>query len=559
MKQKNLIILLVGGAMVVALLAAGGYAGRKVYRASQRAKLVEQARQHVANGETKEAMACLEKVLRERPNDVAACRLMAQMAEAAHSPAALLWRKRVVALTVTSVEDRLDLTAAALGAGDFFTASNTLHDVSPAGQQTARFHYLAGSLAAALGQPGVAAGHFQEQCRLEPTNPVPRLALAVVQLQGSNSQVWAQARASLQQLSSEPTLGCQAQRELIADALRSQRTNEAVALAGDLVRQTNASFGDVLVRLKVLYLAGRPEFGPELAACQRQAASSLNSLAELARWEMSQIGPDATLAWLDRLPADFRTNQPVALLAAECRTALRDWRGLQLSLEVQDWGELECLRHAFLARSFRGETNETLAKAEWNEALKYASMQERGVIRLQRAIAPWNWAAESQELLGVIVNRYPEETWAAGALTQSFAATGNTRGLLEVWRQALQRSPSDPVLKNNVAMAALLVGANECQPHELAREVYHKAPRSAAYASTYAYSLLVQNKAAEALKVIEQLTPEELQDAAVVGYYGLILKAVGQGTKAKPRLEAALKGNVLPEERQLFEQARVGL
>jgi len=74
--------------------------------------------------------------------------------------------------------------------------------------------------------------------------------------------------------------------------------------------------------------------------------------------------------------------------------------------------------------------------------------------------------------------------------------------------------------------------------------VYQKAPTNAAYVSTYAYSLHLQKKDAEALKVIEQLKPQVLQNPSIAGYYGLILKATGNGAKAKTCLELAFQSPV---------------
>ena len=51
----------------------------------------------------------------------------------------------------------------------------------------------------------------------------------------------------------------------------------------------------------------------------------------------------------------------------------------------------------------------------------------------------------------------------------------------------------------------MLLQAWEKKPHELAREVYQKGTNNSAFVSTYAYSLLVQQKAGEALKIMEDL------------------------------------------------------
>jgi len=65
----------------------------------------------------------------------------------------------------------------------------------------------------------------------------------------------------------------------------------------------------------------------------------------------------------------------------------------------------------------------------------------------------------------------------------------------------------------------------------------------------------LQKQSAEALKVMQKLAPQELNDPSVAGYYGLILKATGDSAKAKAYLGWTTKAKLLPEERKLFNQA----
>jgi predicted Zn-dependent protease len=113
--------------------------------------------------------------------------------------------------------------------------------------------------------------------------------------------------------------------------------------------------------------------------------------------------------------------------------------------------------------------------------------------------------------------------------------------------------------KNNLALVAMLLGADEVKSYDLSREVYQKNPTNSDYASTYAFTLYRQGKAAEALEVLQRLKPEELQSPSIAGYYGLILKAGGDSAKAKAYLDLSMKGQLLPEERKLFQDAAASL
>jgi len=246
----------------------------------------------------------------------------------------------------------------------------------------------------------------------------------------------------------------------------------------------------------------------------------------------------------------------VALLIAECQINSQNWRGLQAFLEHQDWAELEFLRHAFLARCLRGQDMAGASKGEWELALKTANRLQSSLFMLVRLADGWRWAPEKEELLWSIVNRYPGERWAVHALSQALFSGGRTRPLMILYSQELKRAPSNLAIKNNLAMLALLLDARDLKPHDLAREVYQSAPTNAAYASTYAFSLHLQKKDAEALKVMQRLKPQQLDDPSIAGYYGLILKATGDREKARAYLQWASKAQTLPEERQLFDRAK---
>ena len=127
-----------------------------------------------------------------------------------------------------------------------------------------------------------------------------------------------------------------------------------------------------------------------------------------------------------------------------------------------------------------------------------------------------------------------------------------------LFSQQAKRNPSDLSVKNNLAMTALLLQANELNPYELARDVYQKDPTNAAYISTYAFSLHLQKKDAEALKLMQQLKPRQLENPSIAGYYGLVLKATGDKEKAKVYLQWASKAQMLPEEKKLFDRAKAG-
>jgi Flp pilus assembly protein TadD len=140
---------------------------------------------------------------------------------------------------------------------------------------------------------------------------------------------------------------------------------------------------------------------------------------------------------------------------------------------------------------------------------------------------------------------------------QSLINGGRTRPLMQLFSLLSNRNPGDLEMKNNLAFTALLLDAQELKPNDIALMVYTKSPKSPAFAATYAYSLYLQKRYADALKVMQGFTENDLQNPAVAGYYGIILKAAGNGVKAKTYLRLALTIKLLPEEQAAFQQALI--
>jgi predicted Zn-dependent protease len=562
MQKTNFKKLALMVSLVSLVVLGGAYVGYREYMSMRQARLIKQARKYLTKSDTTRAQLCLRNALRHNPEDLDACRLMAQAAEAARLPSALLWRSRVVQLNPRSLEDRIALAQTASARRDFSTAANALEGVLTEDKKTPAYLNTAGAVAAAANQYEEAEAHFLEAARLEPANMSTQLSLAAVRLHGTNATSLAEARTSLRHMVSSATnaaFRCQAIRELTIDAVHWKQMDAALAFSKELLQQTNAVFKDQLLRLDVLQQAHDAGFKPALEACQREVLHNSASLDELANWELIKTNPSDTLAWLRSLPAQVQTNQPLALLETECNDKVGDWGGLQTFLEHQNWAELEFVRCAFQAHALRGQELASSSKARWEQALKSTNNQESDLAMLLSLAMQWSWRGEAEDILWIIVNKYPGEKWAMRTLAQALLRGGRTRSLMQLFSQESHRMPSDLSAKNNVAMTALLLDAQEVKPLELAREVYLKEPTNSDFASTYALALYLRTNNVEALKVLEQLNPRELEKPSVSGCYGLVLMANGHAAKARKYLDLTSQALLLPEERQLIEKAKTGI
>ena len=76
--------------------------------------------------------------------------------------------------------------------------------------------------------------------------------------------------------------------------------------------------------------------------------------------------------------------------------------------------------------------------------------------------------------------------------------------------------------------------------------------------TTYAYSLLTQGNAKEALRIMSSLSEEQLRDPTISTYYGIFLAANGD-EKARTYLDFGKQANLLPEEKALIDKAYASL
>jgi len=457
--RKLVIISLCG----IALLLAG-YASYRGYLVWKQDRFVKMAKGFIEEGDTDNARLSLMKALQMNLNDLEATRLMADLANSTQSPQAMMWRNRVVELDPASVDDRMALAQMALMQGNLLIATNTLAGIQEDRRDTFAYQSLAGSIAAAQQRTADAEAHFVEAARLDPTNPLPRLNLAVLQLQKTNTQEIAQARVTLQELSENPTVSRQALNELIADAFRQENHEQAVALSARLIQQTNTTFRDTVTRLETLRRAKDPALSPTLAAAEQEAALDPAKLGSLAAWKTAGGGPAEALTWLETLPEATRTNLPAALIIAESQNALQSWSEVANALPQQDWAELDFLRYAHLARALRGQGDVAASRSAWEGALKAAGIDRVRLVTLLRLAARWNWSTEGEGILWTFVNRLPAERWAYDTLVQILYVEGRTRALMALFRQESQRTPTDLSVKNNLAMSALLLDAQGPTP-----------------------------------------------------------------------------------------------
>lgn len=545
-------VILIGGALLLVGAATGWLIARPAYHRYQERHWVRAANLFLNTGDYRAAELSASRALKRNPRNVEACRVKTRVAEVSHAPELLAWRRRLAELEPTA-DNKLALASCALRQEPppFPLASEVLDQLRSTASGRADFHMVAAERDLRLRNTQQAEEHLQAAARLDPTNQLYRMNLAVLRLESPDPAIAREAQATLERLVTDPSVALNALRSLVANAASRNDPKTALRWSSQLLRLTNAAFSDQIQHLSLLQNANSQDFERQLAATKVAAQSAPVRIAELAAWMNGHGRAAEAAAWITSLPSARASEPPVAIPLSQAYLLQNDGGALLKNLRKQDWADQEHLRFAMLAWASQAEGDETMKVSYWKRALQAASAPECVPV-LVNAAQGWGWTTEAEQLLWLTARTYPSLDWPLHTLEQAYYRAGDTRGLLRVYAAILQRHPDDPVAKNDVAAVSLLLKTNVVRAHALARESYQQSPTNPLTAATYAFSLYLQGKAGEGLQILAPFAEEQRRRPAMAATYALLLKAAGAEDQAKTYKLLAERGPLLPEERRML-------
>jgi len=549
-------VMLVGVVVVLGLLGLW-FLGRPAYKRHRESRAVEQAKRYFDQADYRNASLSARQALQANTQNLEACRIMAELAERSRSPYVLDWRHRIVEIAPT-IQNRLMLASTALRSQGppYPLAAQTLDELKDSAGQIAAYHAISAELALRLKRPGEAIAQFEQASRLEPTNELHQLNLAVLLLQSTNEGAPAAARATLERLRTSTNVGNVALRWLVAESLGRDDLSAAGKFSTQLLADPRSVPEDRLQHLTILERSQSSDFKPYLGKLQSDAVTNAAEVYGLSTWMIGHSQASEGLAWLTNCPSKLRAEQPVPLALVDCYLALKDWQGLNAALQGQKWADLEFLRFAFLSRATAELAQRRAAEAHWRTALRLAGDRLGPLTALLGMATSWGRSEAKEDLLWQIAQRFPKERWALSELEKLYSATGNTHGLNKVYGTMANNAPKNFAAQNNFAATSLLLKLNLTKAHELAKEIFTQHSDQAIVASTYAFSLHLQGRTKEGVAIMQKLKPEALENPSVALYYGLLLSATGETNKAGKYLDLAEKASLLLEERVLATEAK---
>jgi Flp pilus assembly protein TadD len=557
--ERTYVRLSLGVIGALCLLVAVCWGGHSFYVRWQEHKLMRQAHVAFDKNDLRWAAMAAQRAYAVDPQSADACRTLAAIAEKQNSAEAIDWRRRVVALTPESLADRLALVESALRFAQPAIAAEALAQVPKAKQNEARYHSTAAHLALTKHDPGAAEQHFEAAMRLEPNDPRHQLELAECQLRSGDQNKRVAGRALAERVKDDPRVRLDALRVLINDSVHWRRDSVSIELAKELDALPAATFADRLVALGILHGLKDPDFTAALTRLEGESTKSPEKAVKLVTWMNSQRLALLAIEWSKRLPSEMIGSVSFRFALADAYVRLGNWTALKVMLERGSWGRGEPVRRALQAKAARETGDEIGFEKNWAAALGAAEGDPERLKLLQAIAFRWNWPDKGTAVLWMLAKNPAARREALEALYRRYAEQRDTTGLYRALSRLVAVMPHDPALRNNFAQVALLLKAETFRARGIARELHAAHPHDAAFASTYAFALFESGDVKGAVKVMSQLTPDQLHDPSVGTYYGIVLAAAGQNDAASEYLNLAEKAQLLPEEEELVARAKASL
>jgi hypothetical protein len=546
---KNWIVI---GIIFLCILA--GYFSLPKYRHFKEHRSAAEAQAFFDKGDYPNALLCVRRTLIVNSNNVTACRIMAKLADVAHSPAALDWCQRLVKLS-PDFDNQLLLASFGLRYQEppYPLTTQTLNELSSQAADMPAYHILLAELDLSLHQANAAEKELQRACKLDPTNQIDQLNLAVIELGSPNKTTASNARVQLEKFRTDPNLGPAALRPLLTDRLLHNDTPAALTYSTQLLASAQANLNDRLMQLTILKQLQDPKLASQLNLLQLETVTNALAVDALSGWMQANGYLQEAINWLTHLSPSVQSQPPVRLALVDCYIDSENWRALRDLTVNDDWGDADYLRLAFLSHSWSKLNESVMADADWNSAVIRADDQLGALNALLQLANHWDMEPERENLLWQILRKFPDAGWAQHDLEAIYFTSGNTRALYDLYSERLPVSPQNAELKNNLAFTALLLKTNLLQAFQWAADAYTRTTNDAPVISTYAYALHLQGRDQDGLVALQKLDETVLEQPSMALYYGVLLSATGKTNAAVPYLQIAkTKGTFLPEEKQLL-------
>ena len=558
-------------AVMVALVAVALLVGvllfnysSKLYENWRQTHLLHRATALLQEGKLSKATQTAQELLRRLPDSLPALYVLAEAAERQNLEEAVSWRGQIARLLPKDVESQLNLASAALRFGKLDLARRALDGVPSSDRDSAAFHVVAGWLARTEGNFAEQEEQFASAVKKEPKNDLYQFNLAALQIHSGDPEKSTKARDALQRLSTVGPYRTGALRALLNDAVARNDLTAADNFAQQLQISPEITFGDYLLCLNFYRKLDQKKFRVILDRVKPFAARDPSNLASLIDW-MNQNGlAGDAVKWIDKLPEGQLSSMPTYVAVADAYATVKNWSRLKSWTRTGMWGDSEYLRLAYQAiaarqsRSRSGGPN-TDFETLWYSAEQLASEQPERELALARLASKWQFEKESEELWQRVAENAPMRREALEELRRLYREKNETAKLYDVLQRLHETSPNEAPITADLARLGLNLDQNTERSRQLAKEAYDRAPNEVNCAVTYAFSLSRLGRNADALAIVQNLSPDQLHDPHAAVYVALLLAEANEVERANEYIAAADGERIYLEEQKLLDEAKTKL
>ncbi|TVR56067.1 MAG: hypothetical protein EA425_00235, partial [Puniceicoccaceae bacterium] len=151
----------------------------------------------------------------------------------------------------------------------------------------------------------------------------------------------------------------------------------------------------------------------------------------------------------------------------------------------------------------------------------------------------------------------PNDEESYTELLTHFLRERDSANLVRLYTRRVDTRRDDYEARNNLALLSLLQNLNLGRAFTLAQDSFRHDRANPYYRTTYAFALLRQNRAGEALEIIEAIPTNQLREPNRALYYAAILAANERAEDARAYLGLVRPENLFPDEQRLHRTVQL--
>ncbi|MCB1119957.1 MAG: hypothetical protein KJT03_00290 [Verrucomicrobiae bacterium] len=439
-------------------------------------------------------------------------------------------------------------------------AQSAFDKYPPNSRDTQEYHQLGYSIGIGTKNPEMADKHLSRLVELRPDDLKLQFTLSTLRLNSSeNEELRTEAANSLKDLANQKDARIPALRVLLTHSLLAGDREKIKQYVEELSSMNDLLNRDYLLILQCQKFLDEGNFESLVDEYLLRENTDPNAVSMTIDFLLKNDLVPKAETYLDTLPSDLKGNPVVAKKASQIYFITKDYDKLKQFLLDEDWSQQEYGRFLLLALTSQVEGDPIAFRKYWQQCLLEIGTNKSALELLYKTVSNWGWENEGYEVLEKIFFEDPAEDEIFQLLVNHYMSSGQSDRALDILARRLELLPNDHPSKNNYALLSLLNAKNTSLAFTYARNNFEADNSNPYYTTTWAFALQAQDRAQEALNVLEFLSEEERNDPQRAVYIAKIYFDAGQPRMAQKLLEIVNENTLFEEEKFLLRSLQRAL